>query len=166
MIDNFLKAVQNLCEVLMFENWLRFYFIEENDKGELIIHIPDEGMKRIEEHHAALFPLAEQLNNEIISAASSQQAICTYIAAHIDGNRFKEGLASTVFDSRTFHIEHQVFNVWVQNHEEQLDKQFLDFATWRALYAEWHNSEEVQQQIAALRDTAGRTVEADSQAVN
>ncbi len=166
MIDNFITAVQELCEVLMFENWLRFYFISETEKGELIIQIPEEGMKRIEEAHPRLFPLAEQLNNEIITAASSQQAICTHIAARIDGNTMREGLASTVFDSRTFHIEHQVFNVWVQNHEEQLDQQFLDFATWRALYAEWHNSEEVQAQIAALRDAAERTVDADSSAVN
>lgn len=166
MIDNFITAVQELCEVLMFENWLRFYFIAETENGDLIIQVPEAGMKRIEEMHPKLFPLAEGLNNEIITAESSQQAVCTHIAARIDGNTMREGLASTVFDSRTFHIEHQAFNVWVQSHEEQLDQQFLDFATWRALYAKWHNSEEVQAQIASLRDAAERTADADSTAVN
>ena len=77
MIDNFITAVQDVCEVLMFENWMRFYFIQENEKKELIIHIPEAGMKRIEEAHPNLFPLAENLNDEVITADSSRQAICT-----------------------------------------------------------------------------------------
>lgn len=165
MSSEFNKAVQDICEVLMFEHWLRFYFINENEKGALIIEIPEAGIERIREAHSDLLPLAESLNGNEISAETSRQAICTYIAAHVDGNRLKAGVTSTVFESSTFQVENQMFNVWVQSHEDQLDKNFIDFTTWRGLYAQWRNSDKVKAQLAALRDAANREAQGPSETI-
>jgi len=68
----------------------------------------------------------------------------------------RDGVPATVFGSTTFQNEIQLFGVWVQTHEEQLDKGFLDFATWKALFAEWRNSDKVKAQIDAAREASTR----------
>lgn len=166
MPSEFTRAVEDICEVLMFEHWLRFYFINESESGELSITIPEAGMTRLREAHPHLLPLAEELNGVPISAEASQRAICTFIAGHLDGNKLKEGVTATVFESSTFQMENQLFNIWIQSHEDQLDAQFVDFATWRSLYAAWRNSEKVLQQIANVRNMANRAASEPSETVH
>jgi hypothetical protein len=44
----------------------------------------------------------------------------------------------------------QLFNNWVQGHEDQLDATFLTFSEWMRLFAEWRNSDKVQEWAAGL----------------
>ncbi len=58
MSTEFVNAINAVSEVLMFENWLRFYFItEEGDK--LFIRVPETAETRIREEYPHLFGLLE-----------------------------------------------------------------------------------------------------------
>ena len=154
----FAQTVQYILEAVMFENWLRFYFITEKpqekaaEDGEekLYIAVPEQGMKRITELYAHLLPLAESLNGKEITFEVSRSAVCTYVVTEVDGKRVPRNMSDMVFDSATFQTEVQLFNTWVQAHEEQLDKGFLDFGAWRKLYAEWRSSDQVKEWAVRL----------------
>ncbi|UZP66267.1 hypothetical protein N1030_11640 [Desulfovibrio mangrovi] len=155
------KAVEAISEVLMFENWLRFYFIaEEGEK--LFIRVPEQGQMRIRENHPALFALVEDMNDKEITPETSRMAVCNFVSSEIEGSVVKAGMGGRVFDSQTFQFEMHLFGTWVQSHEEQLDKGFLDFNTWKNLYAEWKKSDKVREHIEQLRDAMTRSSQPDS----
>ena len=147
MSADFPQTVRQILEVVMFENWLRFYFLSEPESGGLALAVPDQSLARIREQHPQLTPLAEDLNGKEISFERSRQAVCTFVAARLD-----EGAAvPEVLDSAAFGLEMRLFNTWVQGHEAQLDANFLDFSTWKRLFAEWRNSDKVKEWAAGLR---------------
>ncbi len=150
------KAVETISEVMMFENWLRFYFIaEEGDK--LYIRVPEQGLMRIRENHPALFSLVEEMNGKEVTPQVSRTAVCNHISSEVEGNSIKMGMGGRVFDSQTFQFEMHLFGTWVQSHEEQLDKGFLDFNTWKSLFADWKKSDKVREHIEELRDAMTRS---------
>lgn len=148
----FAKAVKDILEAVMFENWLRFYFITEkpNTPDALFMGIPDQGMQRIAELYPHLRALAEELNGKEITFETSRAALCTFVVTEIDGKRIPRNMADMVFDSSTFQVEMQLFNTWVQGHEAQLDQGFLDFGAWRRLYTEWRAQEAVNDWATQL----------------
>lgn len=158
--EAFAKALQQVLEAVMFENWLRFYFIteqldapkDENGEEPLYIAIPDQGMKRIVELYPHLAPLAGSLQGKQVTFEESQRAICTYLAENVEGKTVTTQMANLVLNSQSFATELQLFNTWVQAHEDQLDETFSEFGTWRALFAEWRNSEQVSEWVKGLRE--------------
>jgi len=148
MSADFPQAARQILEVVMFENWLRFYFLSEPEGGGLALAVPEQSLARIREQHPKLLPLAEELNGREISFERSREAVCTFVAARLDG-----GLHSPVhevLDSAAFGLEMRLFNTWVQGHETQLDANFLDFSTWKRLFAEWRDSDQVKAWAAGL----------------
>lgn len=152
------KAVESISEVMMFENWLRFYFIvEEGDK--LFIRVPEQGQMRIRENHPTLFSLIEDMNDKEVTPEISRMAVCNFISSEIEANTVKAGMGGRVFDSQTFQFEMHLFGTWVQSHEEQLDKGFLDFNTWKTLFFEWKKSDKVREHIEQLREASSRATQ-------
>ena len=92
-----------------------------------------------------LLPLAESLNGKEISFALSQQAVCSFVMEHLDGKVMPQRMAETVFDSTTFQTRMQLFNAWVQMHENQLDQNFMEFGSWRELFAQWCSTDQVKE---------------------
>lgn len=157
--QDFARGVEYILEAVMFENWLRFYFIVETpgvSEGEevLCISVPEQGMERIREQYAHLLPMAEDLNGKEITFDSSRNAICTFVVTEVDGKRIRRNMSDMVFDSATFQMEMQLFNAWVQAHEEALDKGFLNFDAWKSLFAQWRTSAAVQDWAAKLAGAA------------
>jgi hypothetical protein len=147
MSKEFQQAARQILEVVMFENWLRFYFLSETEGGKLALAVPEQALARIREHYAQLTPLAEELNGKEISFELSRQAICTFVAARLDNQALP---VNSVLDSSGFQLEMHLFNTWVQGHEEQLDTNFLDFAAWKRLFGEWRNSDKVKEWAVGL----------------
>ena len=64
--EEFQNAVLRILETVMFENWIRFYFltekldapVEEGAEKPLFVAIPEQGMQRIKELYPDLLPLA------------------------------------------------------------------------------------------------------------
>ncbi|MCL2123495.1 MAG: hypothetical protein FWH34_05345 [Desulfovibrionaceae bacterium] len=150
MSTAFQQALQRILEVVMFENWLRFYFITEAGEGGLALAVPEQGLMRIRECYPQLMPLAEELNGKEITFELSRLAVCTFVATRLDGKAMPADMANLVLDSAGFQLEMRLFNNWVQGYEEQLDKNFLDFSTWKRLFKEWRNSGKVKEWAASL----------------
>ncbi len=143
----FRKGVESILEAVMFENWLRFYFISEKPavKDALFLAIPEQGMERIKELYPHLYALAESMNGQELTFESSRTALCTFVAVELDGKRIAHNMSDTVFDSSTFQLELQLFNTWVQAHEEQLDQGFLEFGAWRNFFSQWRATDSVKE---------------------
>lgn len=146
--EQFQNAVWQVLEAVMFENWLRFYFISEKPDapagpdGEppLFLAVPHKGMERIRELYPHLLPLAEDMNGREANFENSRRAVCTFVLDSLDGKSMPKDMAATIFESATFQIQMQLFNAWVQMHEEQLDQGFLEFGAWRKLFGRWRET--------------------------
>ncbi len=143
--EKFLAVVDRMIGVVMFENWLRFYFIqemrEENEGPESDPHIflivPEKAMQRIAEDYPLFLPIAEFMNSKELSFELSQQAICTYIVENIDGKIIEQDTAASIMDSMAFQVQLQLFNTWLQLHDDQLEQCFTPFINWQKLFDEW-----------------------------
>ena len=150
--NEFRNAVAQALEAVMFESWLRFYFIEElppdaeakapgatgtEAPDRLAIKVPEKGMARIAELYPSLLPLAESMNGNEVDFETSRRAVCTFVLGHLDGKTMPRDMAAVVFASATFQIDLQLFHTWLQLHEAQLDAGFQEFGAWRTLFAQW-----------------------------
>lgn len=150
--EKFEFVVERMLDVVMFENWLRFYFItemhEEGEKADddqhIFLIIPEKAMKNIEELFPDFLPLAQYMNNKELSFDLSQQAICTYIVENIDGKIIPQDTAASIMDSMSFQVQQQLFTTWIQLHENQLDQGFVTFDIWKNLFTEWKQSKPAQ----------------------
>ncbi len=153
--DTFVKNVEKVLEVVMFENWLRFYFIgEEEGSDSLFIHVPEQGMARIKELYPHLSLLAETVNNKEITFDSSRAAVCEHVLTEVDGKTIPKEMSTMIFDSVTFHVELQLFNTWISAHEEQLDESFLEFGAWRNIFAHWRQTDGVKEIAVKMMNAA------------
>lgn len=134
--QEFQKKVAALLEVAMFENWLRFYFIKEQNDNELILELPEKSLERIAELYPSLLPLAQSMNGKPVDFETSRNAVLTHILNHVDGQSMPRGEAQRILSSATFQVRLQLFHTWEQIHEDQLD-QFMEFGAWRNLFAQW-----------------------------
>ncbi|MDE5879363.1 MAG: hypothetical protein K2G99_05000 [Desulfovibrio sp.] len=150
--QEFRDAVEQALEAVMFESWLRFYFIEElpaeagadakapetaEDGERLCIKVPEKGMARIAELYPKLAPLAQSMNGHEVDFETSRRAVCTFVLSELDGKTMPRDMAAVVFGSATFQIQLQLFHTWLTMHEDQLDRGFQEFGAWRNLFAQW-----------------------------
>ena len=146
MASEFDQAVERIAQVVMFENWLRFYFIGEEEGGKLLIRLPEKAMEQLKARYGAFYGLAERLNNREVDHQTSINEVCLFVASEIDGRGLSEQMISRVFDSSQFQAELQLFGAWVQAHEEKLDENFMEFSDWLKQYTAWKQTDEVGAQ--------------------
>ena len=143
--EDFLNVVNKIIEVVMFENWLRFYFItpmqdeqeSENSDPHLFLILSDKALQKIEELYPELLPIALKMNQKELSFELSQQTICTYVVENIDGKLTPRDTVGSIMDSINFQTELELFNTFISLHENQLEQGFADFETWKKLFADW-----------------------------
>ena len=145
MASEFDQAVERIAQVVMFENWLRFYFIGEEEDGKLLIRLPEKAMEQLKARYGAFYGLAERLNNREVDHQTSINEVCLFVASEIDGRSLSEQIISQVFDSSRFQTELQLFSAWVQAHEEKLDANFMEFNDWLKQYDLWKHTDEVEE---------------------
>ena len=142
----FQTSVARILEVVMFENWLRFYFIAPEADGEdLSLAIPEKGLARIRELYPHLYPLAAQLNGKKIDFETSRAAVLAHIAGEVGGDGPEHYEIAQILQSATFQARLQMFHAWEQLHEDQLDQSFLEFGAWRNLFAKWQTTPAAQE---------------------
>ncbi len=158
---DFAASVGKVLEVVMFENWLRFYFInaekeEDTPEGEekLFILVPEQGVERIQSLYPHLYPMLSLINGKEVTFDSSRAAVCEHVLTELDGKTIPKEMSGTVFDSTTFQVELQLFNMWVQAHEEQLDEGFLEFGAWQNFFSQWRQSEGVKDVALKMMSAA------------
>ena len=155
MKTSFDNTIDRIVEVVMFENWLRFYFIAESEDSEdLMILIPDQAMAKIRSLYPGLADLAERLNNALITHDSSMREVCLFVASAIKAS---DEMLQKAFSSNQFQMEAQLFNSWLQAHEAQLDAGFADFNSWQTMFGQWKQTPKVQEYINSIEEKLQRT---------
>ena len=164
--EQFQKSVMHVLEAVMFENWLRFYFITEipgapptaDGRTPLFVAVPDKGMDRIKEDYTHLLSIAEDMNGKEIDFETSRRTVCTFVLEHLDGKVMSRNMAAVILGSAIFQAQMQLFNIWVQMYESRLDETFLEFGEWRNLFAQWRQS-------PGAREIAGKLLMSGQSAV-
>ncbi len=138
------NAVKDTVEIFQFEQWVRFYFVVEKD-DKLWIKIPDEVMADMKENNPAFHRFADTVNDAPVDYQRSQDNLCTYVAARLDGQKYETTVLPQVFDNATFKVEMYIFNVWLKMHEKHLDEAYLAFEEWMEMYKGWNDLDEVKE---------------------
>lgn len=146
------NAVKDALEIFQFDQWLRFYFVVEKD-DELWLKIPDDVMTTIKEEQPQMYRLADMCNNSMIDYKRSQENVCSYVAARLDGQKYESTVLPQVFDNATFKVEMYMFNVWMKMHESHLDEERMTFNEWMEMFEGWSSLDEVQEYRTKLVDS-------------
>ena len=117
------NAIKDLAEIMQFEFWLRFYFIKEED-GKLFIRIPEQAQKKLREEYPAYWGLVEIYMDAELTIEFTQAAFSTFVVQTLEGTKYRSGLVAEAFDSKGFKEESQLFGIWSQHHESQLEQIF------------------------------------------
>lgn len=142
--DSYDEAVAEVMQVVRFENWLRFYFIQEEEEGKLKTIIPEDALADIKAKYGEMAELAEIMNGEAIDFEASCNNVCTHVAIHIDLAKYGNDIVSRVFDGFEIKKEQHLFGLWLQGHEEKFDATFTSFDDWEKEYAEWRQTDQVK----------------------
>ncbi|MBI9081462.1 MAG: hypothetical protein JEY79_17185 [Pseudodesulfovibrio sp.] len=138
------NAIKDALEIFQFDQWLRFYFVEQ--KGEdLWIDIPEDVMTQVREDYPALHRLADLVNNAKTDYKRSHENVCAYVGARLDGQKYEATVLPQVFDSPSFKLEMYIFNVWLKMHEPHLDEEYMTFNDWMEMYEGWNSMDEVKE---------------------
>lgn len=170
------EAVDQILEAVMFENWLRFYFLrdlqdaasDEDEERPVAVLLSDEERQTLAAREPALFPLALMVEGREAGFATSRDAVCRYLLEELDGRRLPQGMAAGLLESPLFQAHLQLFNNWLQEHETVLDRTYHDFADWRVKFAQWRTRPDLLQQVddalrpATAAQAAGATPDAAS----
>ena len=144
------NAVKDAIEIFQFDQWLRFYFVEEKGEDNLWITIPDDVMAQVKEDYPALHRLADLVNGAKTDYTRAQENVCAYVAARLDGQKYEATVLPQVFDNATFKIEMYIFNVWLKMHEKHLDEKYMTFNEWMEMWEGWNSMDEVKEYRAKL----------------
>ncbi len=143
---NFGKNIAKVLEVVMFENWLRFYFIHAEENNEkLYIQVPEQAIERIKSLYPGFYPMLDKINGKEITFETSQAAVCEHVLTELDGKTIPKDSSGTIFDSTTFQVELQLFNTFIQTHEAQLDEGFMEFGAWQNFFSQWRQTDGVKE---------------------
>lgn len=149
-------AVKDIAEVVIFENWLRYYFVAEEGDEKLSLKVPEETMAEIKDKHEHLYPVAEKLNNEEIDYLRSQEVVCSFVARQFDGRKYNTGTIPRAFDSSDLKVELHLFGLWQEAHQERLDAESLNFEDFFEFYSNWRDTDEVQNYRKNLLESAAK----------
>lgn len=149
--------LQAVAEIIKFENWLRFYFVREQDGGKLTLDVPDETIQAIEAERPDLAGLIGVMNRQPIDFQSSCDSVCSYIASRFDGSRIPSGKLEALLNGEEMRVEQQLFNLWLKGHEEMLDAEQISFAEWMTHFDAWKTDANVQRYIQHLKSVKAPT---------
>lgn len=138
------NAVKDALEIFQFDQWLRFYFVVQ--KGdELWIEIPETTLAQIQEDHPHMHRFADMVNDSVLDYQRSQDNLCSFVAALLDGQKYEGTVLPQVFDDANFKLEMYIFNVWMKMHESHLDEEVMTFDGWMEMFEGWKSLDEVRE---------------------
>jgi radical SAM superfamily enzyme YgiQ (UPF0313 family) len=151
MQKDFKEALKDTTDICKFEFWIRFYFVQEKEGGELEVHIPEETMDHIRREYSELAGLAEKMNDTVITPEKNRKTIIDHISSTLDGPKYSPSLVPQVLNSKTFEAEMSAFHIWANAQQEELDSRIMDFREWMQLFEGWKRTEEGRNMLARLK---------------
>ncbi len=152
MEKEFKGALKEICDVIKFEMWLRFYFAREAE-GSVELEVPDDIMEHISKNYGLLYELARDLNHMEITPELSQKRVINFILTKLEGKRITPHLIPGVLNSKSFEIEVSVFHLWVKANEEELEEKVYDFKDWMQLFEAWKRTKKGQELLSTLHSS-------------
>lgn len=141
------ENLRHAVDLVFFEQWLRFYFIvEENDK--LYIRIPATELEKARACHPELVAVADALNDREINHQSAMDALCESMmnGPHaISGEQWAD-----ILSGKDFRLNLELLHLWVQEDENALDAFVLTFGDWQARFHEWCKSSSIKDYAARV----------------
>lgn len=141
--------LQHALDLVLFEQWLRFYFIAE-EQGKLFIRMPDYELEKARTIHPELAPVADALNNREVNHESALEALRDSMLGGpfaLSGEQWAEILVG-----KDFRLTLDLLAVWVQEAKNSLDDDPalfpLSFAVWKKLFADWRESPDIKEYSA------------------
>ncbi len=151
MQQKFKQDLKDITDICKFEFWLRFYFVQEED-NQLYIVIPEDIIEHIQKEYPFLADLATQLNNQSITPEKSQNTLISYIEKTMDHSQEDKASIYSMLNSKSFEIEMQLFHMWIEAHQDQLEESVLDFKEWMQLFEAWKRTEKGQHLINQMNN--------------
>lgn len=146
---NMADAARQVVRILMFEHWIRYYFVTENN-DKLFIEVPEDVLKQTFEGHPELAPLIDMVNHRQTSFELSHTNVCAFINAFLGTRAYDPQQLPGVFDDKGFKIDMYMFNLWIKGHERHLDNGVMSFSEWLEMYSSWLAMDEVKAYRAKL----------------
>lgn len=139
-------GIEHAINLVFFEQWLRFYFITE-EEGELYIRMPNEAYQALAAQNPDMLSMAQALNNKIINHQAALTALCDNMLSGDYALNASEW--AQVLGGNDFQLLLQLLGFWVQAEEDELDAKQLPFNEWKERFMLWKETE-------AVKDYAGR----------
>lgn len=141
--DRINKGSAMIMDAVLFENWLRFYFlsISAENKNESILDVPKETSAKIQKQYPEFCAMLKTLDKKPADFARSRDAILgCCLQAGLEAATIQQ-----IISSKEFSAKLQLFNDWVCRHEQHLEHEKRDFQIWRELFWEWAKTQENQR---------------------
>ena len=133
MKNNLSPECALLRDLLLFEQWLRFYFITEEGEA-LVLHVPENVALRVRENASDLADLMDDLTDRQLEAADALAVVFAAAAEMLgEGGPAPEAL----FSDPALQTELGLFRGWVQEHERELDEKLYGFRAWLQRFDDW-----------------------------
>ena len=126
--DEMKGAMSTLLNAVIFEQWLRFSWIEEDEEGDFCIQIPEETVSELVEDYPEYKGLIAQRNGTIVDADMACSAVLGYARSSLG----EQGLA--VLEHNEFQNMVGRFHQWLNDNVETLDQEPKNFDQWCALF--------------------------------
>ena len=126
--DEMKGAMSTLLNAVIFVQWLRFSWIEEDEEGDFCIQIPAETVSELVEDYPEYEGLIAQLNGTIVDADMACSAVLGYARSSLG----EQSLA--VLEHNEFQNMVGRFHQWLNDNVEALDQDPKNFDQWCELF--------------------------------
>ena len=141
------ENLQHAVDLVFFEQWLRFYFIVE-ENGKLFIRMPACELDKARSLYPGLISVAEALNGREINHQAAMDALCESMMSGpyaLSGAQWAEILAG-----KNFRLTLELLSFWVQADESSLDAATLAFHDWKDRFQAWCENPSIKDYAARL----------------
>ena len=135
--DEMKGAMSTLLNAVIFEQWLRFSWIEEDEEGDFCIQIPAETVSELVEDYPEYEGLIAQLN-ETLRRCNNMKVFCLGAAGRISREAVLDLVQHGSFDTITIgdynYEEACKVAQWLNDNVEALDQDPKNFDQWCELF--------------------------------
>lgn len=126
--DEMKGAMSALLDAVIFEQWVRFSWIEEDADGDFCVQIPEDTVRELEKDYPDYAPLVAQLNGTVVDATMACSAVLGYARAAF-GEQSLAALERPEFQSMVGR-----FHQWLHDNVDELEQKPLNFDQWCGLF--------------------------------
>ena len=128
--DEMKGLMSALLDAVIFEQWVRFSWIEEDADGDFCIQIPEATVRELEEDYPDYKSLLGQLNGTIVDATMACSAVLGYARSAL-GEQSMAALEHPEFQSLVGR-----FHQWLHDNVDKLEQEPFNFDQWCLMFHE------------------------------